>query len=233
MYKPLIEGGGMKIVQNTGTERVIDLLGPHLKPGHQLDVASSVFSLFAFGALLEALSSLAKVRLLLPPEGADDLVLLGTGADRAARNQLQARWLAKRCAEWISGKVEFRRANGAVPQGAVVLRDSGSQPQQVVLGSFSFSTDGLGITPGNPLNLIQASETLKLQRRAVYWPHGSMHNGRLFSRAAARSSNSWRPCVPSRRTEHRSSSTRSSFIISLVREVTSWTRSTSSSESIA
>jgi hypothetical protein len=28
-----------------------------------------------------------------------------------------------------------------------------------VLGAFSFSTEGFGITPGNPLSLIQASET--------------------------------------------------------------------------
>ena len=63
------------------------------------------------------------------------------------------------CADWIAGKVEVRRSTGAVPQGAVVLRDSESRPQQVILGSFSFSTDGLGITPGNTLSLIQASET--------------------------------------------------------------------------
>jgi primase-polymerase (primpol)-like protein len=29
----------------------------------------------------------------------------------------------------------------------------------VFLGSLAFSTDGFGLTPGNPMSLIQASET--------------------------------------------------------------------------
>jgi len=148
----------MKIIRNTGTERVIDLIRPWLKSGHQLDMVTPSFSLFAFAEVLEEVSKVATARLVLPPEGVE-LALLGTEADRAARNRLQARWLAKRCAEWIRESVELRRANGAVPQGAVVLRDRESRLQQVILGAFSFSTDGLGITPGNPLSLIQASET--------------------------------------------------------------------------
>jgi SNF2 family DNA or RNA helicase len=39
----------------------------------------------------------------------------------------------------------------------------------VVLGSLSFSTDGLGITPGNPLNLIQASENADESRLLSQW----------------------------------------------------------------
>ena len=148
----------MKIVRNIGTERVIDLMRPCLKPGHQLDMVTPTLSLFAFAQVVEEVSGLAKVQLLLPHDGAE-LGFLGSGEDRAARNQLQGRWLAKRSADWIEGKVEIRRATGAVPQGAVVLRDSESRPQQVILGSFSFSTDGLGITPGNTLSFIQASET--------------------------------------------------------------------------
>ena len=148
----------MKILRNTGTERVIDLIRPWLKPGNQLDVVTSSLSLFAFAEILEQASKLAKARLLLPPDGAE-LAFLGTEADRTARNRLQTRWLAKRCAGWIEDKAEVRRANGAVPQGAIVLRDGDARPRQVVLGSFAFSTDGLGIAPGNPLSLIQASET--------------------------------------------------------------------------
>ncbi len=147
----------MKIVQNSGTERVIDLIRRCLKPGDQFDVATPSFSLFAFGALLEEVSSLAKARLVLPRDVAE-LALLGTQADGAARNRLQTRWLAKRCASWIQNTAELRVAPGAVPQGAVVVRDGGGGPRQAILGSFAFSTQGLGVTPGNPLSLIQASE---------------------------------------------------------------------------
>jgi hypothetical protein len=33
----------------------------------------------------------------------------------------------------------------------MVLRDADGGPLQGVLGSFAFTTDGLGIAPGNPL----------------------------------------------------------------------------------
>ena len=158
----------MKLVSNTGKERVINLIRPWLKRGHQLDMATPEFSLFAFAEVATALSGLKKSRLVLPPEE-DQLALLGSPADRAARNRLQTHWLARRCAEWLSGKVELRRASGAVPQSAVVLRDSEAQPQQGVLGSFAFTTDGLGITPGNPLSLIQASETPDESRFLSTW----------------------------------------------------------------
>ena len=148
----------MKLVRNTGSDRVIDLVRPWLAPGHQLDMATRELSLFAFGELLKEARTLRQVRLLLPPTDAD-LGILGTSADRSFRNNLRSRWLAKRCAEWLRDKAEVRRAPGQVPQGILVLRDGRPSPQKAVLGSVAFSTDGLGITPGNPLSLIQASET--------------------------------------------------------------------------
>ena len=114
---------------------------------------------------------MGNARLVLPPKDAD-LSLFGSDADRAARNRLQGRWLARRCADWVEKTVEVRRADRPVPQGAVVLRDADGSPQQVVLGSFSFSTDGLGLAPGNPLNLIQASETPEEGERLCEWFDG-------------------------------------------------------------
>ncbi len=148
----------MKLVRNTGADRVIDLLRPGLTAGRQLDVVTSHFSLFAFSEMMHELAALAGCRLLLPP-GSADLAVLGSDADRAARNRLTTRWLASRLSQWIEGKTEVRRALGPVPQGAFVLRDGEARPLQVLLGSLAFSSDGLGLTPGNPLSLIQASET--------------------------------------------------------------------------
>lgn len=148
----------MKIVQNAGSDRVIDLVRPRLSAGSGLDVVSSSLSVFAFEELRKELSRLEQLRLMLPPPESD-LSIIGGEADRAARNRLQTRWLAGQLAAVIRQKAEIRRARGAVPQGAFVLRDPGGTHEQAVLGSLSFSTDGLGLAPGNPLNLIQASET--------------------------------------------------------------------------
>ncbi|HMS72487.1 MAG TPA: SNF2-related protein, partial [Baekduia sp.] len=115
-------------------------------------------SLFAFSELAARLVDVERARIVLPPLS-DDLALLGSAEDRAARNRLQGRWLAAQCSEWIADRSDVRRADGGVPQGAIVLHDKAGCAQQAVLGSFGFTTAGLGVTPGNPLNLIQASET--------------------------------------------------------------------------
>ena len=158
----------MKLIHNTGADRVIDLMRPHLKRGSQLGLVSPSFSLFAFAELRDALAGLEKVQLILPPDD-EGLEFLGGEGDRAARNGLQARWLAVQCAKWISEKVELRRALGPVPQGAAVMRDAQATTEQVVLGSFAFSTDGLGLTPGNPLSLIQASESADEATQLAKW----------------------------------------------------------------
>jgi SNF2 family DNA or RNA helicase len=158
----------VKLIRNTGADRVIDLLRPELTPGRQLDVVTPTFSLFAFSEMRRELDALAGCRLLLPSASAE-LGLLGSDADRAARNRLQTRWIATRLSQWLERKTEVRRALGVVPQGAFVLRDGETRPLQVLLGSLAFSTDGLGLTPGNPLNLIQASESPEEAKLLSQW----------------------------------------------------------------
>ena len=158
----------MKLIHNTGADRVIDLVRPHLKRGNQLGCVTPSFSLFAFAELRDALTALERVQLVLPP-GDAELGFLGVEGDRAARNRLQVRWLANQCAKWISDKVDLRRAAGPVPQGAAVIRNGQELPELVVLGSFAFSTDGLGLTPGNPLSLIQASESADEAAQLAKW----------------------------------------------------------------
>ena len=158
----------MKLIQNSGADRVIDLMRPQLDGGKSLDCVTPTLSLFAFAELREALLGLEGVHLILPPND-EGLQFLGGEGDRAARNRLQARWLANQCAKWINDKVELRRASGPVPQGAAVMRKPDGTPEQVVLGSFAFSTDGLGLTPGNPLSLIQASESAAEAAQLAKW----------------------------------------------------------------
>lgn len=49
------------------------------------------------------------------------------------------------------------------------MRGPDGAPAQVILGSFAFNTSGLGLTPGNPLNLIQASETADEAAQLAQW----------------------------------------------------------------
>lgn len=158
----------MKLINNSGTDRVIDLMRPYLKPGQQLDCVTPSFSLFAFAQLRDAFATLKRVQMILPPSD-EGLDFLGGAGDRAARNRLQARWLANQCTQWLASSVELRRTHGPVPQGVAVVRAPNGVAEQGVMGSFSFSTDGLGLTPGNPLTLIQASESTDEAAQLARW----------------------------------------------------------------
>jgi hypothetical protein len=158
----------MRFVRNTGNDRVVDLIRPAIGAARQLDVVTPSLSLFAFAELMSALAALRRGRFVVPPESAE-LSLLGSSADRSARNRLQVRWLARETARWLDSKSEVRFADGKVPQGMFVVRDGADQALQALLGSLAFTTDGLGLTPGNPLDLIQSSETPDEARRLSQW----------------------------------------------------------------
>lgn len=128
----------MKFVSNSGTDRILDLIRPWLKRGYKLDVVSDSFSLFAFSELLNDLPLLEKARIVVPPlrtvgeapsTRQDDLHLLGTPADRQARNKLQAQWLASKLMHWLESKAEVHSAKGPIPQGTLVLRDDAGDAQ--------------------------------------------------------------------------------------------------------
>ena len=211
----------MKLIRNAGNERVIDHVRPALRSGGRLDLASSAFSLFAFAELEWELSMSNGTRLVLPNEGAD-LAFLGSAADRAARNRLQAHWLARRCAEWVAGGVEVRRAGGPIPQGALVVRDGEGRPQRGVLGAFALSTDGLGLTPGNPLSLIQGSETPQESELLSGWFDAQWAALPANSEAKLAWSKLWSRWL---RTGTHTRSTPSSCTTSSEIEKTRWTRS--------
>ena len=149
----------MKLVKNSGSDRVIDELRLCLVAQGVLDVASPALSLFAFAELQESLSKLARCRLVIPAGNAGDLALLGTDADRAYRNRLQTRWLARQCAAWLAAKAEVRNAPGTIPQATLIAGGADGSLARVITGNCPFTTEGLGITPGNQLSLIQAAES--------------------------------------------------------------------------
>ena len=145
----------MKLIRNSGNERVVDELRKCLIGQATLDIASPAFSLFAFGEVRELLSKLDKCRLVLPGFDSSDLALVGSLSDRPFRNQLQTRWLAKQCAEWIEKKTEIKRVPGVIPQATLITQSLEPTLNRVITGNCSFTTEGLGITPGNQFGLIQ------------------------------------------------------------------------------
>jgi len=58
---------------------------------------------------------------------------------------------------------------GAIPQGALVVSGGDGEAIQAWIGSLDLSTAGLGLTAGQPLALIQASETAAEAARCQAW----------------------------------------------------------------
>ncbi|AGG05703.1 helicase-related protein [Dehalococcoides mccartyi] len=148
----------MKLVNNTGSDRVIDELRKSLVPKSALDVASPAFSLFAFAELRDYLEKLEACHIVLPMLNNEDLGLTGSVTDRIFRNNLQLRWLAQECADWIKKKVDLRISASMLPQSVFIAGRPGLDSKRVITGNCPFTTEGLGITPGNQFSLIQCSE---------------------------------------------------------------------------
>jgi hypothetical protein len=162
----------MRLIKNSGNDRVIDELRQCLSEKSLLDIASPEFSLFAFAELQHLLANLGQVRLALPPSEVGEWAILGKEADRPFRNRLENRWLAKQSADWISRKVEVKQASSSIPQSAMVVRSNAGEPNRVITGANSFSTSGLGLTPNNQLSLIQSTESAAESTLLASWFDG-------------------------------------------------------------
>ena len=55
-------------------------------------------------------------------------------------------------------KVELRGAPALLPQSILIAGKPDSELHRVITGNCAFTTEGLGITPGNQFSLIQCSE---------------------------------------------------------------------------
>jgi SNF2 family DNA or RNA helicase len=147
----------MKLLPNSGNQRVVDCLQSWLKPGSSLDIMSPEFSLHAFSEISDQLKKAGSCRMLLGADTALSSTLFGGDGDIAARNKLQGRWLAKIAAEWLTKHADVRHVPTAPPQSMIVT--SNQEERHVLTGTCSFTTEGLGVTPGDRLGLVQLSDT--------------------------------------------------------------------------
>jgi hypothetical protein len=148
----------VRFISNTGQDRLLDSLKAVFQPNGSLSAASPGLSLFAWEGLRSFLDQAANARLIIPAEPAA-LGLLGGQADREARNRLQSVYLANTLAQWLESKAEIRSATAAIPQGLIVTSTSSGTVEHGWLGALALTSDGLGLSPGNPMSLVQATES--------------------------------------------------------------------------
>ena len=149
----------MKLIKNSGNDRVLDALRGSLTVKAKLDLATPALSLFAFAELAAELQGLAGCRLVLPEGSLADWQVLGGVADRSFRNQLTARGLARRLASWVGKQADVRSTMGPLPQSILIAGTPDAAGNRAITGNCPLTTGGLGLTPGNQFSLIQCSET--------------------------------------------------------------------------
>lgn len=143
------------IVDNTG-RRVGDFLREQIADGSEMSIVSAYFTIYAYGALREALERAGPVRFLygeprgvrtLDPGGDDakSFRLTEDGGIELTR-VLAQKPLARACAAWIQKQVEIRtisRANFLHGKLYHVGRESGAT---ALVGSSNFTLRGLGLS---------------------------------------------------------------------------------------
>ncbi|WP_073625721.1 helicase-related protein [Pseudoxanthobacter soli] len=148
----------MRLVRNSGTDRGVDRLREWLDQGALIDIVSPSFSLLAFAELRGVLDRIERCRLLLGDASSVLPGLLGGEADIVFRGQLQGRWLARLVADWARKRVEIRHARRSPPQ-SLILVNGKPDFRRAMVGTCSFTSDGLGVTPSGRLGLVQATES--------------------------------------------------------------------------
>lgn len=148
----------MRLVKNSGNDRVLDILKSKIIPEATLDVATHELSLFALQELFEQISNCKFSRYILPDPKTFGIGWLGEDSDRVFRNKLLARTLARKAHELFKESVEIRGATTNLPQSLVIVNSPDSS-SIAISGSCPLSTSGLGITPSNRFGMIQVTET--------------------------------------------------------------------------
>ncbi|MGR9224005.1 helicase-related protein [Rhizobium leguminosarum] len=146
----------MELIKNTGRERVLDKLEEWLKSGSAVDIMSPSLSLHAFAEVRELLKRADSVRLLLEDRASLTPLLFGGHSDIGYRNKLQSRWHAKATLDWLGRHVQVRYAE-MLPQSMAIVRNANLN--RAAIGACSLTTEGLGITPGSRLGLVQATSS--------------------------------------------------------------------------
>ncbi len=163
--KPQLHG----IKDNRSRGRVADFLESRISLGSTLSVVSAYFTIYAYDALRKELDSIDSLRFLfgeprfiqsLDPEKTDKKAFKIEDEGLELANRLQQKDVARRCAEWLSSKVEIRSIRESnLLHGKLYHIDDGKR-EHALMGSSNFTRRGLGLSaiPNIELNMVIDSD---------------------------------------------------------------------------
>ena len=155
------------LVDNKGTNTLVDVLKKEIKKGSKIAVASASFSLNIFQELKKALEKGESFRFLYTEptfyteevdqnhqfkliEKNNEVVQLdGNHSEIPLRNQMQSKQLSRELTEWIKQYAEFKTVLGDVAYPKQMMIQNKADDNIFIQSEIEFTADGLGITPSN------------------------------------------------------------------------------------
>ncbi len=162
----------VKILDNRSLGNVVSVLKENISGGCSLSVVSALFSLYAYDELKKELSKIDRFRLLVPglKDGTTFLEnLIGSHLDRRLRNRLDISRIARECADWLNRKCEVRQFSSSVHQNLIHAAHAKLDKHIAIVGSASFTTDGLGITPSESHHMNTCFHNTEETRSLLNW----------------------------------------------------------------
>jgi phosphatidylserine/phosphatidylglycerophosphate/cardiolipin synthase-like enzyme len=143
------------IRDNRGRGKVAEFLREKAVSGSRLSVVSAYFTIYAYEALSDQLDGIESLQFLfgepkfiqtLDPEKTDKKAFKIEDEGLELANRLQQKEVARRCAEWITSKVEIRSIREAnLLHGKLYHVDDGRR-EHALMGSSNFTQRGLGLS---------------------------------------------------------------------------------------
>ena len=149
------------IIGNEQLKLILAEFKKNLTSQTSVSVISKQLSLHAYNDLKDNLSKISSFKLLAPTQGNVEFFiksLVGSHLDRHLRNQLNITHIARECSEWLKNKCSVRELASSIQQNFIHLSHANTDDQFAIVGSSSFTTDGLGIVPSDSLQSGQACE---------------------------------------------------------------------------
>lgn len=174
-----INSNSYGIRDNHHCGRVADFLIDKLSAGSTLSVVSAYFTIYAYEALEGKLEEIESLKFLfgepsfitsLDPEKTDKKAFKIEDEYLELSNRLKQKDVARRCADWISRKVEIRSIRHANLLHGKLYHLHDGHREHAILGSSNFTRRGLGLsaTPNIELNLIVDSDRDRADLKAWF-----------------------------------------------------------------
>jgi SNF2 family DNA or RNA helicase len=158
-------------IDNKMAGKVYQDLKERIKTGSKISVISSYFTIYAYDHLKKELSKAEKLRFIFTEptymkknnneqrqyyiNNNVEKNLNGNQYEIKLKNEMTQTYIAKECAKWIEEKVEIKSLKNPNPSQPRLIHINNKNSQDALYnGTIDFTTDGLGITPSDRMDMI-------------------------------------------------------------------------------